>query len=76
MKNLKTKWDKGFYGCPGAWLGNKPEGTQTGNITVDISRIDEAVPHIRRFFSVIQCKLSKYAPAENPAIMFEVIWKV
>jgi hypothetical protein len=38
------QWDRIFYGCPGAWAGNKPKPHSHGSIVIDGRNILAAVP--------------------------------
>ena len=38
-----TQWDRIFYGCPGAWAGNKPEPNQAGTVVIDGGKVSEVV---------------------------------
>ena len=42
------QWDRIFYGCPGAWAGNKPEPNQAGTIVIDGRNILAAVQYLNR----------------------------
>ena len=43
-----AQWDRIFYGCPGAWAGNKPEPKQAGTIVIDGRNILAAVQYLNR----------------------------
>lgn len=30
----EKQWNRIFYGCPGAWAGNKPQPNQAGSIVI------------------------------------------
>lgn len=55
---LKTKWDKAFYSCPGAWHGNAPTEDLHGCIVVDSQKIAEAIPYLHRRFSIVHTRTS------------------
>ena len=42
------QWDRIFYGCPGAWAGNKPKPDSHGSIVIDGGNILAAVQYINR----------------------------
>lgn len=44
----QKQWDRIFYGCPGAWAGNKPEPNTSGSILIDGSHILPAVRYLNR----------------------------
>lgn len=44
----QKQWDRIFYGCPGAWAGNKPEPNQAGTIVIDGGNILAAVQYLNR----------------------------
>jgi hypothetical protein len=42
------QWDQIFYGCPGAWAGNKPKPNSHGTIVIDGGNILAAVQYLNR----------------------------
>jgi len=42
------QWDRIFYGCPGAWTGNKPKPNSHGSIVIDGGNILAAVQYLNR----------------------------
>ncbi len=42
------QWDRIFYGCPGAWSGNKPQPNQPGSIVIDGQHILAALQYLNR----------------------------
>ncbi len=44
----EKQWDRIFYGCPGAWAGNKPQQNLPGSIVIDGKQIVAAVQHLKR----------------------------
>jgi hypothetical protein len=44
----EKQWDRIFYGCPGAWAGNKPEPNSHGSIVIDGKNILAAVQYLNR----------------------------
>jgi len=44
----EKQWDRIFYGCPGAWAGNKPQPNQPGSIVIDGKQILAAVQYLNR----------------------------
>jgi hypothetical protein len=44
----ENHWDRIFYGCPGAWAGNKPKPNRLGSIVIDGSHILAAVQYLNR----------------------------
>ena len=44
----QKQWDRIFYGCPGAWAGNKPKPNSHGNIVINGSNILAAVQYLNR----------------------------
>ena len=68
-----SRWDKAFYRCPGAWLGNQP-GTfgPTGTITIDVKRVIEALIHLRRYFIVTNPRLAEH---ERDGLILDIQWK-
>ena len=44
----EKQWDRIFYGCPGAWAGNKPRPDQSGSIVIDGQYILAAVQYLNR----------------------------
>lgn len=53
----KTKFDKCFYSCPGAWTGFFMDD-KTGLITVDPAKILEAAKHIKRYYTITRVMLA------------------
>ena len=51
------QWDRIFYGCPGAWAGNKPKPNSHGSIVIDGGNILAAVQYLNR-----SCQKMKLAP--------------
>jgi hypothetical protein len=43
-----AEWDRIFYGCPGAWAGNKPKPNSQGTIVIDGGNILAAVQYLDR----------------------------
>ena len=76
VADMKTKWSKFervFYRCPGAWLGNEPgKFSATGNITVNVERLFEALAYLRRYFVVSNPRLSV---RERNGLILDVQWK-
>ena len=73
MKRKWTRFERAFFRCPGAWLGNAP-GTfgSTGNITIDVARLIEALCFLRRYFVVSNPRLSA---RERNGLILDVQWK-
>jgi hypothetical protein len=44
----EKQWDRIFYGCPGAWAGNKPQPNRPGSLVLDGDHILAAVQHLNR----------------------------
>lgn len=44
----EKQWDRIFYGCPGAWAGNKPQPNRPGSIVIDGQKILAAVQYLNR----------------------------
>ena len=44
----EKQWDRIFYGCPGAWAGNKPQSNRSGTIVIDGKQILAAVQYLNR----------------------------
>ena len=44
----QKQWDRIFYGCPGAWAGNKPKPNSHGSIVIDVGNILAAVQYLNR----------------------------
>ena len=44
----EKQWDRIFYGCPGAWAGNKPQPNQAEIIVIDGKQILPAVQYLNR----------------------------
>jgi hypothetical protein len=42
------QWDRIFYGCPGAWAGNRPKPYSNGSIAIDGGNILAAVQYLNR----------------------------
>jgi hypothetical protein len=42
------QWDRIFYGCPGAWAGNRPQQNEPGSIVIDGKQILPAVQYLNR----------------------------
>ena len=42
------QWDRIFFGCPGAWAGNKPKPNSHGTIVIDGGNILAAVQYLNR----------------------------
>lgn len=42
------QWDRIFYGCPGAWAGNRPRPNQPGSIVIDGEQILATVQYLNR----------------------------
>ena len=69
---MSGKWERAFYGCPGAWYGNGPEGEKPGNITVDVAAVPCAVKYLLRRFRIIDSVLSL---DPNPGVQFRIAWR-
>lgn len=49
------QWDRIFYGCPGAWAGNKPKVNSHGSIVIDGGNILAAVQYLNRHRVRVLC---------------------
>ena len=44
----RTRWERFFSGCPGAWFGCEPTSAYAGHVTVDVAQLVGALAFIRR----------------------------
>lgn len=66
----RTRFEKCFYTCPGAWTGNDPENGHPGLITVDVGKIETALKHVRRFYSIERT----YIPESPPLSLRQAVY--
>lgn len=45
---MKTKWDRIFHNCPGAWTGAPQCDHFPAHITIDPTRIIDAIAYLKR----------------------------
>ena len=74
IRDSDARWEKGFYACPGAWLGNRPDGARSGNIVVDADKILQAIPHLQKRFAIQGTSLSLHCGG-TPGVNFVVEYK-
>lgn len=70
---LDQRFQRWFFECPGAWYGNMPGSFgPRGNITVDVTKIVEAILFLSKRLKIVGSRLSS---REEGAVVLEIEWK-
>lgn len=74
MKKISksSKFERLFFACPGAWYGNPPTETAPGNITIDATRIGQAIPWLSKRAQILETRISRDS---NPGLFVSYTWK-
>lgn len=70
----KSRFDRCFGTCPGAWTGSDPENGTFGVITVDAGQIEQALKHVRKYYRIARTYIPENPPYAMRQAVFLEIW--